>query len=115
MFNPMAVRTGAVYGSLLLMVGVMLPFLPVWLAARGFSIAEVAFALFKKKKATESTTPSNSTVTPINLQMQHASKKQQKNETDRLNDPLGAAAQFLASLIEHRHTDRILCALNTSK
>lgn len=45
MFNPMAVRTGAVYGSLLLMVGVMLPFLPVWLAARGFSIAEVAFAL----------------------------------------------------------------------
>ena len=45
MINPMAVRTGAVYGSLLLMVGVMLPFLPVWLAARGFSIGEVAFAL----------------------------------------------------------------------
>ncbi len=45
MINPMAVRTGAVYGSLLLMVGVMLPFLPVWLAARGFSIAEVAFAI----------------------------------------------------------------------
>ncbi len=45
MINQMAVRTGAVYGSLLLMVGVMLPFLPVWLAARGFSIAEVAFAL----------------------------------------------------------------------
>jgi len=45
MINPMAVRTGAVYGSLLLMVGVMLPFLPVWLAARGFSIADVAFAV----------------------------------------------------------------------
>ena len=45
MINPMAVRTGAVYGSLLLMVGVMLPFLPVWLAARGFSIADVAFAI----------------------------------------------------------------------
>lgn len=45
MINQMAVRTGAVYGSLLLMVGVMLPFLPVWLSARGFSIAEVAFAL----------------------------------------------------------------------
>ncbi len=45
MINPMAVRTGSVYGSLLLMVGVMLPFLPVWLAARGFSIAEVAFAI----------------------------------------------------------------------
>ncbi len=44
MINPMAVRTGAVYGSLLLMVGVMLPFLPVWLAARGFSIADVAMA-----------------------------------------------------------------------
>lgn len=45
MINPLAVRTGAVYGSLLLMVGVMLPFLPVWLAARGLSIGEVAFAL----------------------------------------------------------------------
>lgn len=45
MINPMAMRTGAVYGSLLLMVGVMLPFLPVWLTARGFSIAEIAFAL----------------------------------------------------------------------
>ena len=45
MINQTAVRTGAVYGSLLFMVGVMLPFLPVWLAARGFSIAEVAFAL----------------------------------------------------------------------
>lgn len=45
MINPMAVRTGAVYGSLLLMVGVMLPFLPVWLAARGFSIADIAFAI----------------------------------------------------------------------
>ena len=45
MINPMAVRTGAVYGSLLLMVGVMLPFLPVWLAARGFSIGDVAFAI----------------------------------------------------------------------
>jgi len=40
-----AIRTASVYGSLLLMVGVMLPFLPVWLAARGFSIAEVATAL----------------------------------------------------------------------
>ena len=38
-------RTAAVYGSLLLMIGVMLPFLPVWLAARGFSIADVATAL----------------------------------------------------------------------
>ncbi|MGI9513036.1 MAG: MFS transporter [Anderseniella sp.] len=45
MINPMAVRTGAVYGSLLLMVGVMLPFLPVWLVTRGFSIGEVAFAI----------------------------------------------------------------------
>jgi len=45
MINPLAVRTGAVYGSLLLMVGVMLPFLPVWLAARGFSIADIAFAV----------------------------------------------------------------------
>ena len=45
MINPLAVRTGAVYGCLLLMVGVMLPFLPVWLAARGFSIADIAFAL----------------------------------------------------------------------
>jgi PPP family 3-phenylpropionic acid transporter len=45
MINQMAVRTGVVYGALLLMVGVMLPFLPVWLAARGFSIADVAFAL----------------------------------------------------------------------
>ncbi len=45
MLNLTAIRTGAVYGSLLLMVGVMLPFLPVWLAAQGFSITEVAFAL----------------------------------------------------------------------
>ena len=45
MINPMAVRTGAVYGSLLLMIGVMLPFLPVWLTARGFTIGEIAFAL----------------------------------------------------------------------
>ena len=45
MINPMAVRTGAVFGSLLLMIGVMLPFLPVWLTARGFSIGEIAFAL----------------------------------------------------------------------
>jgi PPP family 3-phenylpropionic acid transporter len=27
------------------MIGVMLPFMPVWLAARGFSIADVAWAL----------------------------------------------------------------------
>ncbi len=45
MINPMAVRAGAVYGSLLLMIGVMLPFLPVWLTARGFTIGEIAFAL----------------------------------------------------------------------
>jgi PPP family 3-phenylpropionic acid transporter len=38
-------RTASVYGALLLMIGVMLPFMPVWLAARGFSIADVAWAL----------------------------------------------------------------------
>ena len=38
-------RTAAVYGALLLMIGVMLPFMPVWLLARGFSIADVATAL----------------------------------------------------------------------
>jgi len=45
MINQVALRTSLVYGALLLMVGVMLPFLPVWLSARGFSISEVAFAL----------------------------------------------------------------------
>ena len=38
-------RTAAVFGALLLMIGVMLPFMPVWLLARGFSIADVATAL----------------------------------------------------------------------
>ena len=38
-------RTAAVYGTLLLMIGVMLPFMPVWLLARGFSISDVATAL----------------------------------------------------------------------
>ncbi len=45
MLNQMAVRTGVVYGALLLMVGVMLPFLPLWLAAKGFTVADVAWAL----------------------------------------------------------------------
>ena len=43
--NVMAIRTGAVYGALLLRVGVLLPFLPVWLSAKGFSVSDIAIAL----------------------------------------------------------------------
>jgi len=40
-----AQRTAAVYGTLMLIIGVVVPFTPVWLSARGFSIAEVALCL----------------------------------------------------------------------